>query len=357
MSRWRRGSHLCPPPWGRTLFIGRRYRTRRDGVHTSTWPVSRRGSLECGAAVAAVHQYGNSAGDLEYARSGDNCRDSLAHPNGRNRVAGGLRQILMSRSADKLRVVIADDERPARSFLAAILGRFGDVDLLGEAVNGMEAVTLIESKQPDLALLDLQMPEVDGLGVVRLLKKNRMPLVAFVTAYDEYAVRAFEVNAVDYILKPVEAARLRQTIDRARERLEREEYKSEAVERVRAAVSDYEAAGGRPLLERIPVRRHDEIVLVPVSQIVSIVAEGELLHLRTGTNETHTISYRLRDLAARLEPGLFIRLGRGTLVNVEMIRRIVPMPGGTFTVVLGNNQEFRVSRLQSRVLREQLLRL
>ena len=113
----------------------------------------------------------------------------------------------MSRSADKLRVVIADDERPARSFLAAILGRFGDVDLLGEAVNGVEAVTLIESKQPDLALLDLQMPEVDGLGVVRLLKKNRMPLVAFVTAYDEYAVRAFEVNAVDYILKPVERAR------------------------------------------------------------------------------------------------------------------------------------------------------
>src|ERR1051326_5208111 len=119
----------------------------------------------------------------------------------------------MSKTADKIRVVIADDERPARSFLAAILRTFSDVELLGEAVNGMEAVTLIESKQPDLALLDLQMPEVDGLGVVRLLKKNRMPLVAFVTAYDEYAVRAFEVNAVDYILKPVEAPRLRQTID------------------------------------------------------------------------------------------------------------------------------------------------
>src|SRR5207247_10962112 len=132
-----------------------------------------------------------------------------------------------------------------------------------------EAVILIQTKQTALSLLDLQMPAVDGLGLVRLLKKNRMPLVAFVTAYDEYAVRAFEVNAVDYILKPVEAARLRQTIDRARERLEREEYKSEAVEHVRAAVSDYEAAGGRPLLERIPVRRKDEIVLVPVSEIIS----------------------------------------------------------------------------------------
>ena len=86
----------------------------------------------------------------------------------------------MSKTADKIRVVIADDERPARSFLAAILRTFNDVELLGEAVNGMEAVTLIESKQPDLALLDLQMPEVDGLGVVRLLKKNRIPLVAFV---------------------------------------------------------------------------------------------------------------------------------------------------------------------------------
>jgi DNA-binding LytR/AlgR family response regulator len=263
----------------------------------------------------------------------------------------------MSATIEKLRVVIADDERPARSFLAAILRTFNDVEVLGEAGSGMEAVTLIESKHPDLALLDLQMPEVDGLGVIRLLKKNRMPLVAFVTAYDEYAVRAFEVNAVDYVLKPVEAARLRQTIDRARERLEREEYRSEAAERVHAAVSDYETAGGRPLLERIPVRRHDEIVLVPVAQIVSVVAEGELLHIRTSAGEAHTISYRLRDLAARLEPTRFIRLSRGTVVNIDAIRRIIRMPGGMFTVVLNDDQELQVSRLQSRLLRDQLLRM
>ena len=263
----------------------------------------------------------------------------------------------MSTTADKVRVVIADDERPARSFLASILRTFKDVEIVGEAANGMEAVTLIESRQPDLALLDLQMPEVDGLGVVRLLKKNKMPLVAFVTAFDEYAVRAFELNAVDYVLKPVEAARLRQTIDRARERLEREEYKSEAKERVQAAAADYEAAGGRPLLERIPVRRQDEIVLVPVTQIVSVVADGELLHIRTTADETHTISYRLRDLAARLEPTQFVRLSRGTIVNIDMIRRIIRMPGGMFTVVLSDDQEFAVSRLQSRLLRDQLLRL
>ncbi len=203
---------------------------------------------------------------------------------------------------DKLRVVIADDERPARSFLSAILRTFNDVEIVGEAANGMEAVQVIESKRPDLALLDLQMPEVDGLGVVRLLKKNRTPLVAFVTAYDEYAVRAFEVNAVDYVLKPVEAARLRQTIDRARERLERDDYRTEETERVRAAASAYEAAGSRPLLQRIPVRRRDEIFLVPVHQIVSAVADGELLHLRTSANETHTICYRLRDLAPVSSP-------------------------------------------------------
>jgi DNA-binding LytR/AlgR family response regulator len=263
----------------------------------------------------------------------------------------------MNDTSDKLRVVIADDERPARSFLAAILRTFDDVEIVGEAANGREAVTKIELMRPDLALLDLQMPELDGLGVVRLLKKNRTPLVAFVTAYDEYAVRAFEVNAVDYVLKPVEAARLRQTIDRARKHLEREDYRSEETERVRAAAAEFETAAGRPLLQRIPVRRKDEIVLVPIGQLASVVADGELLHLQTRDNETYTICYRLRDLAARLEPARFVRLGRGTIVNIEMIHRIVPMTGGTYTVVLTNNQQYKVSRIQSRVLREQLLRL
>jgi two-component system LytT family response regulator len=262
----------------------------------------------------------------------------------------------MPDTGDKLRVVIADDEGPARSFLAAILRKLGDVDLVGEAANGMEAVSLIEAKVPDLAILDLQMPELDGFGVVRLLRKDRTPLIAFVTAHDEHAIHAFEVNAVDYILKPVESARLRQTIDRVKERLEREDRGLEQIERIRVAAAEYEAEGSRPL-ERIPVRRRDEIVLVPVSHLVSVVAEGELLHLRTTENETHTISYRLRDLAARLDAAQFVRLGRGTLVNLDMIRRIVPVPGGTYTVILKDNQEFRVSRIQSRILRDKLLRL
>jgi two-component system LytT family response regulator len=127
---------------------------------------------------------------------------------------------------DRLRVIVADDERPARSLLLSMLRGFDDVEVVGEAVDGAAAVELIEREKPDLALLDLQMPEVDGLGVVRLLKRGSMPMIAFVTAYDEYAVRAFELNAVDYLLKPVDAARLRETVSRAIDRLDRDDARA-----------------------------------------------------------------------------------------------------------------------------------
>lgn len=257
---------------------------------------------------------------------------------------------------EKVRIVIADDERPARSFLASALRRFGDVEVIGEAMNGMEAVAMIESKRPDLVLLDLQMPELDGFGVVRLLRKNDMPIIAFVTAHDEHAIRAFELNAVDYLLKPVETARLRETIDRAKDRLEREDRRAEEMDRIRAAAEEYDTEEKEPL-QRIPIRRRDEIILVPVEQLVSVVAEGELIHLATTTNETHTICFRLKDLAARLDCRNFVRLGRGAVVNINMIRRIVPVAGGTYTVVLSDGQELPVSRIQSRVLRDRLLKL
>lgn len=256
----------------------------------------------------------------------------------------------------KLRVVIADDERPARSFLAATLTSFEDVELIGEATNGAEAVEMIEQKRPDLALLDLQMPELDGLGVVRTLRKDRLPLFAFVTAYDEYAVRAFELNAVDYLLKPVERSRLRDTINRAQERLEQSELREIEAERVRAAAADYETAR-TGFLERIPIRQREDIVLVPVETVASIVADGELLNLTTTDNRRYSFSYRLKDIETRLDPAKFVRLSRSALANVSQISRINPLPGGTYVVTLHNNQQLNVSRLQSRALREQLLKL
>ena len=257
----------------------------------------------------------------------------------------------------RLRVVVADDERPARSFLVSLLRSFEDVAVVGEAASGKEAVAMIEKEKPDLAFLDWQMPELDGMGVVRQLRKQSMPLIAFVTAYDEYAVRAFEVNAVDYLLKPVDKSRLRETLNRAQDRMEHAEIVAEQGSRVGAALDAYEAANKTPFLERIPVRHREEVVIVPVSQIASIVADGETLNITTVRNERHTITYRLKDLEGRLDPARFVRLGRGTLANVDLITKVSIMPGGTHVAILGNGQKLQVSRLQSRVLRERLLKL
>ncbi len=258
---------------------------------------------------------------------------------------------------NKLRVVIADDERPARSFLKALLQEFADVEIVGEAENGAEVLEMIKQNKPDLALLDLQMPEITGLEVVKLLRKSQMPLVAFVTAYDEFAVQAFEVNAVDYLLKPVEKGRLRETINRAHERLEQTDVKATESANLKAAIETYEKSVPKEFLERIPVRLRDEILLLPVSTIASIVADGELLHITNLKNQKYTINFRLKDIEARLEPNKFIRLSRGALANLEMIARISPMPGGTYQITLKNGQEIASSRLQSRILREKLLKL
>jgi two-component system LytT family response regulator len=257
----------------------------------------------------------------------------------------------------RLRVIVADDERPARTFLANLLRGFEDVEVVGEAANGAEAVELIEQHTPDLALLDLSMPEVDGLGVARLVRREKLPLIAFVTAYDEYAVRAFEVNAVDYVLKPVEPARLRATINRAIERVERAELRPGDADRVRAAASDYAAMQPASLLRRIPVRKRDDIFLVSVEQIVSIVADGELLHLTVRSGERYTITHRLKELETRLDPAQFVRVSRGTLLSLAMIQKITPMPGGTYVAVMQNGSQHQVSRIRGRVLRDSLLKL
>lgn len=258
---------------------------------------------------------------------------------------------------EKIRIIIADDERPAREFLKAVLREFEDAELVGEAENGADALELIKRLKPDLALLDLRMPEISGLEAVRLLRKSQMPLVAFVTAYDEYAVQAFEVNAVDYLLKPVEKSRLRETLNRAHERLEQEDWRETETENVRHAAEIYQETTRSEFLERIPVKKREEIYLVPVAEIASVIADGELLHITTDKNQRYVINYRLKDLEMRLAPERFLRLSRGALANLEMIARVSPLPGGTYLVTLKNGQEIASSRLQSRILREKILKL
>ena len=258
----------------------------------------------------------------------------------------------------RLRVVIADDERPARSFLAALLRSFDDVVLVSEAQSGNEAVAIIERDKPDLALLDLQMPELDGLAVVRSVKTKPMPLFAFVTAYDEYAIRAFEVNAVDYLLKPVEKARLRETLNRAHELMEHAEIVAEQASRVSVAAEMY-ASGVKQqaFLDRIPVRRREEVLIVPVNQIASIVAEGELLHLTTVRGEQPHDYVSAQGSGGTIGPDPLSQTGRGTLANIDLIVKLSVMPGGTHVAILSTGQRLQVSRLQSRILRERFLRL
>ncbi len=258
---------------------------------------------------------------------------------------------------NKLRIVIADDERPARLFLKAILQTFDDVEIVGEAENGADAIEIIKQTKPDLALLDLQMPEATGLEVVKMLRKNQMPLVAFVTAYDEYAVQAFELNAVDYLLKPIEKARLSETLQRAAERLEQTDFRKNEAEKLKSVAQTYTEISRPDFIERIPVKKRDEIILVPVREIVSIIADGELLHITNYANKKFIINHRLKDLETRLEPNKFIRLSRGILANLEMISKISPMFGGTYQVLMKNGQELSSSRLQSKILRERFLKL
>ena len=185
-----------------------------------------------------------------------------------------------------------------------------------------------------------------------------MPLIAFVTAYDEYAVRAFEVNAVDYLLKPVEKARLRETLNRAQERIEHAEIVAEQASHVgRRDRRLRGAGGGRRIWSafRCGIAKRWSSCRCTRSRRSSRRASCSTS--RPFNDERHTITYRLKDLERRLDPARFIRLGRGTLANVDLITKVSVMPGGTHVAILSNGQKLQVSRLQSRILRDRFLKL
>ncbi len=255
-----------------------------------------------------------------------------------------------------LRVIVADDERPARTFLTTTLRSLDEVEVVGEAEDGNKAVELIQRTRPDLAFLDLQMPGFDGLSVVRTLKKGHIPLIAFVTAHDQYAIQAFDVEAIDYLLKPVDSARIRKTIKRATERLEQEEGFTGELE-ARLENHTEKASLTQSFIERVPIKKKDDVIFLSVNQIASFVSDGELMHITTLKKERYTISHRLKTLEAKLDPRRFVRLGRGTIVNVDTISRVTSMPGGSYLVILTNAQQFRASRNQSRFLRHHVLKL
>jgi DNA-binding LytR/AlgR family response regulator len=203
---------------------------------------------------------------------------------------------------------------------------FEDAAIVGEAENGAQAVEIIKETKPDLALLDLQMPEANGIDVVKLLRKSQMPLVAFVTAYDEYAVQAFEVNAIDYLLNRLKnrgCAKL--STGRAND-LSRQIFRANEATKLKAAVAAYEENADAAPLERIPVRQRGEILLIPVSEIASIIADGELLHITNLENKKYTINFRLKDIEARLDAKKFVRLHAAQSSTPRQSRELLLCP-------------------------------
>ena len=218
---------------------------------------------------------------------------------------------------DALRVVIADDEPRARQFLEKLLSEHDGVEVVGAAKNGAEALAMIAKAKPDVAFLDIHMPDVSGLEVARHLKGDDAPIVVFVTAYDQHAVEAFEIAALDYVLKPIRRERLAETVKRVQ---------TEAASGGRGgnAAAVREALASEPLqqssqpLHRLPVRHRREVKLLDLADVPLVVSRDRLVLARSDGKE-YLVDYTLQELEERLPDGQFVRVHRGALVNVNAI--------------------------------------
>ena len=243
-----------------------------------------------------------------------------------------------------MRILLVDDEQPARERLKRLLADIEGVELVGEAEDGPKAVELIEREQPDLVLLDIQMPGLDGFGVIEALEEP--PPIMFVTAYDEYAIRAFEVNALDYLLKPFSRERLEQAIHRAQEaQAEEQDFASRL-----APLLESLASQGH-YLTRLAVRDRDRIRVLNVDEVDWIGVENEqaFVHIES---KAYPIRRTLADLEARLDPARFFRAHRSAIVNLDRVKEIVPWFKGSHKLRLTTGTEVDLSRAQARALRK-----
>jgi two-component system, LytTR family, response regulator len=242
-----------------------------------------------------------------------------------------------------VRAVIVDDEALARGVLREMLAPHGDVEIVGECANGFEAVKAVSDLKPDLLLLDVQMPKLDGFEVLDLIDGETH--VIFVTAYDQYAIRAFEVHAVDYLLKPFSAERLADALDRARERIG-------SPEKVSPAFSS-EARSQRAPLERILIRDRSDVHVVPVKQIDYIESQDDYVSIRTG-GKTHLKEQTLGELETLLDPSAFVRIHRRYILNLSRLSKIELGAKDTRIAILGDGAQLPISRAGYARLRELL---
>jgi two-component system, LytTR family, response regulator len=253
----------------------------------------------------------------------------------------------MTRDSETLRVVIVDDEAPARALLREYCEARGNVAVVGECENGFEAVKTISETAPDLVLLDIQMPKLDGFEVLELL--DRQPIVVFVTAYDEYALRAFEVHAADYVLKPVDRGRFNTALQRAIDR--RRAAGPQGAPRPAALAAAARPAGER--LARVLVKDGPNIHVIPVGRIDWIEAQDDYVAIHT-EGRTHLKNETLQDLSDAMDPARFVRIHRSYVLNVDRLARLELAAKDSHVAILKDGKSLPVSRAGYARLKELL---
>jgi two-component system response regulator LytT len=252
-----------------------------------------------------------------------------------------------------INTLIVDDEKPARDELAFLLKSFPDINLIGQGKNGVDALALIKEQSPDLVFLDVQMPGLNGFGVIKRLmdRKIKLPQIVFATAYDNYAVQAFEVNAVDYILKPIEKGRLARAIQRAKKAMEAD---ASPTERLESLVS--QIGGGKAQPVKLLVKTQQRLFLVDSDDVIyASIEDGSITVVSReveGTSNYRTIE----ELAASLDSELFWRAHRSFLVNINYIKEVVPWFKSSYMLKMADKKasQVPVSRAQTKRLRELL---
>jgi len=239
-----------------------------------------------------------------------------------------------------IRVLIVDDETWARKRIAALLKGEPDVTIVGECADGAEAVEKITMLKPDLVFLDVQMPEMDGFDVIDTVGPDRMPRTIFATAFEEYAIRAFDAQAMDYLLKPFDEERFRKSLDRARRELHRG-ADAKPDESIRALIESLR--GSRRYLQRLVVKSVGRVLFMKTSDIDWIEASGNYVTLHIGKEE-HLLRETMNGLEPKLDPAHFVRIHRSTIVNLDRIRELQPWFRGEQVLVLKDGTQLTVGR-------------
>lgn len=240
----------------------------------------------------------------------------------------------------KIRALICDDEPLARERIRRYLGSEPDIETVGECANGQQAVEALARLAPDLMFLDIQMPEMDGFGVLKAMGPQKIPVVIFVTAYDKYALRAFEVHALDYLLKPFNRDRFRKALGRARAQLEHDNH-GQLDQRLLTLLEDLKT--DHKYLDRLVVRSVGRVFFLKTDEIDWIEAAGNYVRLHVG-REGHLLRETMSHLEAKLNPDKFLRIHRSTLVNIDRIKELQPLFSGDYTVTLRDGRQLTLSR-------------